>query len=341
MCQTPMIARVEKYSQEIILCAMRLEKHIIHFPSHPTGKLRQCIICGQTETLYHIFYQCSPAKCLQSYTFLTITRILGIHIKMTLKFVLLGLVSTPEKKKFGKTKCLAASAIMGMARLVIANLYYKRLASPSTKFILHLLDEICRQTKRLINEREILNENFSLSILKNVQFVNTGIKMLSLEFWTRQIKRNSKLGRGGFVLRVDERLCDELGMNSNLDDNEDENEISDWFNNDSTTMMTSNPLLHRPPPMINEILTANICNYFSIQDSDAGRIYRGEDLDNENKTNRSEKLRAIIAYDKTTTNKIIYDSTSFESSFYCQIDIGNQKYENKNIYNVPDLMWDL
>jgi hypothetical protein len=95
---------------------------------------------------------------------------------------------------------------MAMTRLVIANLYYKRMKSPSTKYILFLLDEICRQTKSLIHERQILNEDFSLVILKNVQFENTGIKMLSLEFWTRLIKKNSKLGRGDFIYKVDLRL---------------------------------------------------------------------------------------------------------------------------------------
>jgi hypothetical protein len=332
-----MIARAQKYSQEIILCAMRLEKHIVHFPSHPTKKTRQCIICGQTETLYHIFYQCSPAKCLQSYTFFTITRTLGIHINMTIKFILLGLVSPAERKKFGKIKCLAASAIMAMSRLVIANLYYKRMKSPSTKYILFLLDEICKQTKSLIHERQILNEDFSLAILKNVQFENTGIKMLSLEFWTRLIKKNSKLGRGDFIYKVDLRLCQELGMNLDLDDDDDG--ISDWFNNDLTCMRTTGPS-HRPPPMMREISTADLCNDFKKQDPDDGRIYRGGNLDNENKTGRSNKLRAIIAYDPSTSNKIIYDSTKFESSFYCQIDIGNQPYEHKNIYNIPDLTWD-
>ena len=145
------VAKTSAYShkatQECILAAMRTEKHLIHFPTHPTGLIRNCPICDGKDSLIHAMVDCALPSYLWNIYSIMLTDI-AMCIIPDDRFKILGVLKKSDIDQYSKTQVKVAYSLACLIRSILFSEYYKRNGSPNTSYILD----------RLSNELSILKD---------------------------------------------------------------------------------------------------------------------------------------------------------------------------------------
>ena len=113
-----------KYAHELLLCSFRTEKHLIHFPDHPTKSIRTCNACLGVDSINHIFLACPLAQCLWLRFKLIVQCIIGQSFEVTKELIFLNLNKTVKKCNKSVNRLIASLACA--VKYTIANTYYKR-----------------------------------------------------------------------------------------------------------------------------------------------------------------------------------------------------------------------
>ena len=113
-----------KYAHELLLCSFRTERHLIHFPDHPTKLIRKCNACLGTDSINHIFLACPLAQCLWLRFKLIVQCIIGQTYDVTKELIFLSLNKTVKKCNKPTNRLIASLACA--VKYTIANTYYKR-----------------------------------------------------------------------------------------------------------------------------------------------------------------------------------------------------------------------
>ena len=155
-------AHAHKVSLECILAAMRVEKHIVHFDSHPTGVIRKCPVCHGEDSLLHAMVDCSLPSYLWNIYSIMITDI-AMSLNLDDRFKVLGVFNKADAKKpFSKPQRVVAYSLACIIRALLYTEYYKQNESPNSSLILMKLQhEIDTLKARNIFFKKWLNNTLS------------------------------------------------------------------------------------------------------------------------------------------------------------------------------------
>jgi hypothetical protein len=128
-------AYAHKASQECILAAMHTEKHIIHYPSHPTGVIRKCPVCDGLDSMLHAIIDCALPSYLWNIYALMLTDI-AMVLTLDDRFKLMGVLNKKDINKFSLTQVKVALSLACIIRSVLFSEYYKINSVPNTQQIL-------------------------------------------------------------------------------------------------------------------------------------------------------------------------------------------------------------
>ena len=127
-----------KATQECIFAAMRTEKHIIHYPTHPTGLIRQCPVCDGDDSMIHALVDCALPSYLWNIFSIMLTDIAMCIIPGN-RFKILGVLNKSDIEKYSKTQVMVAYSLACIIRYILFSEYCKHNGSPNTLYILDKL----------------------------------------------------------------------------------------------------------------------------------------------------------------------------------------------------------
>ena len=142
-----------KYSQELILCSFRIEKHLIHFPDHPTKKIRFCNACLGDDSINHIFLACPIAQILWLRLKLIIQAIIRQPYEITkdLIFLCLGRKIRNCSQVLNRFIISLSCAI----KSTLATIYYKRSINFSFDEVDYILERNIKSVFQLYSHYNI------------------------------------------------------------------------------------------------------------------------------------------------------------------------------------------
>ncbi len=115
-----------QYLTELCLGAIRMERHLVHMPTHPTGVIRDCPFCDTNLTrdeLIHVIILCPMAQ----YVWLNIEAALktgtGVEVKLDLDMLF---TAKQLDKGIPKARWMTIRSFAGEGLATIMGLYYKR-----------------------------------------------------------------------------------------------------------------------------------------------------------------------------------------------------------------------
>ena len=113
-------AHAHKVTLECILASMRVEKHIVHFQTHPTGLIRGYPVCDGVDSMLHAIVDCAlPSFLWNIYSIM----IADIAMSLTLddRFKVLGVLNKADlkKKPFSKAQKVVAYLLACIIRSVL------------------------------------------------------------------------------------------------------------------------------------------------------------------------------------------------------------------------------
>ena len=107
-----------KASQECILAAMRVEKHLIHLPTHPSGVIRKCPVCDSDDSLLHAMVDCALPSYLWNIFSIMLTDIAMCFIPDDI-FKVLGILKKYNGDKCSKSQIRVAITLACIIRSII------------------------------------------------------------------------------------------------------------------------------------------------------------------------------------------------------------------------------
>ena len=129
-------AHSHKVTQECILASMRVEKHLIHFPSHPTGIKRNCPVCNGEDSLLHTIVDCALASFLWNIFSIMIADI-AMLITVDDRFKVFGLFNKADKNRgYSKAQKVVALSLACLIRSILYAEYYRCNETPNSSAIL-------------------------------------------------------------------------------------------------------------------------------------------------------------------------------------------------------------
>ena len=78
---------------------MRTEKHLVHFPTHPSGIIRKCPTCDGTDSLIHAIVDCALPSYLWNIFSIMLTDI-AMCIIPDDRFKILGIFKISDVNKY-------------------------------------------------------------------------------------------------------------------------------------------------------------------------------------------------------------------------------------------------
>ena len=189
-----------KYSHELILGSFRTEKHLVHFPDHPTGTIRVCNFCLGTDSIYHIFVSCSLAQLLWLRYKLAVQEIIKLPFHVTKELIFLGKTKRIDKVNTATNKMIIALACA--TKYTIAHFYYARPESFSFEHATLKHMDNCKAVFTLYNKHNIQISMKCWNFLagKNILCTN--------EIYSFLLKCRSALYQNNVDVDSSPRLCE-------------------------------------------------------------------------------------------------------------------------------------
>ena len=112
------MAHALNVTQECILAAMQTERHIVHFPSHPTGSICKCSVYDGDDSMLHAIIDCATPSYLWNIFSLILTDI-AMVITVDDRFKLLGVLNKKDLNRYSQTQIKVAFSLACVIRSIL------------------------------------------------------------------------------------------------------------------------------------------------------------------------------------------------------------------------------